>query len=72
MGRVLTIERGTGLGAKLIDETMQHIRTMKTVKKVHLDALEYASGYYEKEGFKVISEKFYNDGQAHVEMEILI
>lgn len=38
-------------------------------KKIYLEAQEYAIGYYAKEGFKVVSEPFMEDGIPHVGME---
>ena len=35
----------------------------------YLEAQEYAIGYYAKEGFKVVSEQFMEDGIPHVQME---
>ena len=39
------------------------------VKKIYLEAQEYAIGYYAKEGFEVVSEPFMEDGIPHVKME---
>lgn len=36
---------------------------------IYLEAQKYAIGYYEKEGFKVVSDEFLEDGIPHVQME---
>ena len=38
-------------------------------RNLYLEAQEYAIGYYAKEGFKVVSEPFMEDGIPHVRME---
>lgn len=41
-------------------------------KKIYIEAQSYAIGYYEREGFKVISDEFLEDGIPHVQMELLL
>lgn len=68
MGRVLTIERGVGLGAKLLKSGIETIRNKMGAKRIFIEAQTYAIGYYEREGFKVCSEEFLEDGIPHVQM----
>ena len=69
IGRVVTLVHGEGLGGKILHEgvkvALQHYRA----EKIYLEAQTYAIGYYEKEGFRVISGEFDLDGIPHVEME---
>ncbi len=46
------------------------IRENKDAKRVILEAQTYAIGFYEKFGFRVVSEEFWDDGIEHVWMEL--
>ena len=69
IGRVVTLEHGTGLGGKLLHEGVLLAIEQFHAKKIYLEAQEYAIGYYAKEGFEVVSEPFLEDGIPHVQME---
>lgn len=71
MGRVLTVERGTGLGGKLLEEGIQEIRERFSPKRIYIEAQTYAVGFYKREGFAVCSEEFLEDGIPHIKMELL-
>lgn len=68
IGRVLTVEREKGFGGKLLKEAVALIKNQIKPKKIYLEAQCYAVGFYEKEGFKVCSEEFLEDGIPHVKM----
>lgn len=70
MGRVLTLKHGTGLGGKLLHEGLRQIREKMPCRKIYIEAQKYTVGYYEQEGFKVISDEFLEDGIPHVQMEL--
>ena len=70
MGRVLTLEHGTGLGGKLLHNGLSIIREKMPCRKIYIEAQSYAVGYYEREGFKVTSAEFLEDGIPHVQMEL--
>ena len=70
IGRVLTVEHGTGLGGKLLKEGLEQIKEKFQPEKLYLEAQCYAIGYYEREGFSVCSEEFLEDGIPHVQMEL--
>ena len=55
IGRVLTLYHGNGLGGKLLKEGIVQ---------------SYATGFYEREGFKICSEEFLKDGIPHVAMDL--
>ena len=68
IGRVLTLEHGTGLGGRLLREAISYIKEVMKPKTIYIEAQCYAVGFYEKEGFVVSSEEFLEDGIPHVEM----
>ena len=68
MGRVLTVERGTGLGGKLLKEGIQEICEKFSPKYIYIEAQCYAIGFYQREGFVVCSDEFLEDGIPHVKM----
>lgn len=72
IGRVVTLEHGTGLGGKLLHEGVKLAIEQFKAKKIYLEAQEYAKGYYAREGFEVVSEPFLEDGIPHVKMEKII
>ena len=68
IGRVLTIQHGTGLGGRLLEEGIEQIRAKMHPKLLYIEAQCYATGYYAREGFKVCSDEFLEDGIPHVQM----
>ncbi|MCR5374262.1 MAG: GNAT family N-acetyltransferase [Lachnospiraceae bacterium] len=70
VGRVLTVTHGTGLGGKLLKEGIKQIRDIMNPKCIFIKAQCYAIGYYEREGFKVCSDEFLEDGIPHVQMQL--
>ena len=69
IGRVVTLEHGTGLGGRMLHKGVELAINKFGARKIYLEAQEYAIGYYAKEGFKVVSEQFMEDGIPHVQME---
>ena len=69
IGRVVTLVHGEGLGGKILHEGVKVALEHYKAEKIYLEAQTYAIGYYEKEGFRVISGEFDLDGIPHVEME---
>ena len=70
MGRVMTLQHGTGLGGRLLKEGLKQIREKQNPKRIIIEAQCYATGYYEREGFVICSERFMEDGIPHVQMKI--
>ncbi|MCR5088265.1 MAG: GNAT family N-acetyltransferase [Oscillospiraceae bacterium] len=68
MGRVLTTERGTGLGGRLLRTGIAEIRERLHPSQIYIEAQCYAVGFYEREGFRTCSEEFLEDGIPHVQM----
>lgn len=70
MGRVLTLEHGIGLGGTLLKEGLALVKEKMNPERICIEAQCYAVGYYEREGFRVCSEEFLEDGILHVRMEL--
>lgn len=72
IGRVLSVKRGQGLGRKLIESSFDDIKKYFSVSKIVLHSQKHAIGFYEKLGFKVISDEYLEEGVVHVTMELLL
>ena len=70
IGRVLTLNHGLGIGKKLLSESLPEIKKIMSPKKITMDAQKYAIGFYEKFGFKVVSDEFIEEEILHVIMEL--
>lgn len=70
IGRVVTTARGCGLGGRLLHEAVCRIREENRADQIYIEAQQYAIGYYQKEGFKVVSGLFLEDGIPHVQMRL--
>lgn len=68
VGRVVTTERGIGLGRELLREGIRYAVGEMGARELYLEAQVYAIGFYEKEGFRVCSEEFLEDDLPHVQM----
>lgn len=65
---ILKPYRGLGLGKKLLEELMKRAQN-KGINKFILGAQAYAVPFYEKLGFKVASEMYYDAGIPHYKMK---
>ena len=70
MGRMLTVQRGAGLGGRLLKEGIRIARDVLKKDILYIEAQCYATGFYEREGFRITSEEFLEDGIPHVQMEL--
>lgn len=68
IGRVITSKRGKGYGKRILEEGIHNAQKELQADKIYLEAQVYAIGFYEKCGFKVVSEQFIMDGIPHVKM----
>ena len=68
MGRVLSAEHGKGYGGKILTEGLDQIRQKMNPKRIYIEAQCYATRFYEREGFRICSEEFLEDGIPHVIM----
>lgn len=69
IGRVLSTVRGQGLGARVFEDAMEALAARYPVKRIVLEAQCYATGFYERYGFKTAGEPFDEDGIPHIRME---
>ena len=72
VGRVLTLKHGNGAGKELMEKSIIAIKDIMKCKKIIMDAQKYAAGFYEKFGFKTVSDDFLEEGIVHVAMELLV
>lgn len=70
IGRVLTIKRGQGLGYKILLEGIKVAKDRLKADKIKIEAQLYAKEFYERVGFKQISDDFLEDGIPHILMEL--
>lgn len=70
IGRVVTAEsvRGTGIGEMIMDASIRLAAEKFGNAPIMIHAQSYASGFYEKFGFRISSEEFLEDGIPHREM----
>lgn len=70
MGRVLTLQHGMGLGGKLLKEGIRQAFQRYGAERIYIEAQCYAAGFYEREGFRICTGEFLEDGIPHVGMEL--
>lgn len=68
IGRVLTTERGKGLGLRILSEGIKVAKNRMNAGSIKIEAQSYAKEFYEKAGFRQISEEFLEDGIPHIQM----
>lgn len=68
IGRVLTTERGVGLGNRILSEGIKVAKERLHADKIMIEAQTYAREYYEKFGFEKVSKEYVEDGIPHIQM----
>ena len=69
IGRVLTVNRGAGLGRALMERGIRAAWEKTGARRIRLEAQSYAQGFYEKLGFRrTEAPEFLEDGIPHMEM----
>lgn len=68
IGRVISTERGKGYGKQIMLAAIQAARQLWNAHKIEIEAQEYARKFYEKVGFKCVSEPFMLEGIKHIKM----
>ena len=68
IGRVLTLTHGQGHGRILMNESLRQIKEKMPCKNIIVSSQTQARGYYERCGFKVISDEYLEEGIPHVKM----
>ena len=72
IGRVLSVNHGMGLGKRLMLDTINKLKKDKKIKKIILNSQKHAVGFYEKLGFKIVSDEFFEEGVVHLKMEMYL
>lgn len=70
IGRVLTLDHGKGTGRCLAEKSLEAINEKFKYKKIIVDSQKHAVGFYEKFGFKAVSDVFLEEGVEHISMEL--
>lgn len=70
VGRVLSIEHGKGIGKMLMQKSLPIIKEHFGEDLITLNSQSHAIGFYERFGFKTVSEEFIEAGVPHVKMEL--
>jgi ElaA protein len=68
LSRIIAKKRGTGLGARIVNEGIEVAKEFFAADTISLDAQAYAIGFYEKLGFVPTSEEFLEAGIPRVRM----
>ena len=68
IGRVITVRRGKGFGAKVMRAGLATAAERFAADSVTISAQTHAIGFYEKCGFKTVSEVYMEEGIPHVKM----
>ena len=55
-----------------IEAIIEEIKKKQNPGKIYIEAQCYATGFYEKEGFRICSGEFLEDGIPHVQMELIL
>ena len=72
IGRVLSITHGVGLGADIMKRAIADIKKNMKCQILSLNSQKSAIGFYEKLGFKTISDEFLQEGVIHLKMQLEI
>ena len=60
--------RGTGIGYKIINESIDYIKKEFPGKKIKIQAQAYLENFYTSFGFEKISEEYLEDDIPHIDM----
>ena len=72
IGRVLSITHGVGLGTNIMKRAIADIKKNMKCQILSLNSQKSAIGFYEKLGFKTISDEFLEEGVIHLKMQLEI
>lgn len=70
IGRVLCSKnfRGKGISKECIEKAINFIKSNLEEERIRISAQEYAKEFYEKCGFRQVSERYLEDDIPHIEM----
>ena len=69
IGRVVTDERRRGLGSQIFGAALRVVQEKAPTATVRIESQCQAQGFYEKFGFRPVSEPFMMDQLPHIKME---
>ncbi len=72
IGRVLSLTHGVGLGADIMKRAIADIKKNMKCQILSLNSQKSAMGFYEKLGFKTVSDEFLEEGVIHLKMQLEI
>ncbi len=72
IGRVLSITHGVGLGTNIMKRAIADIKKNMKCEILSLNSQKSAIGFYEKLGFKTVSDEFLEEGVIHLKMQLEI
>lgn len=74
IGRICVVksQRGTGLGAALVQDGIDRLKQIDGITRIKLGAQCYALGFYEKLGFKAYGSIYDDAGIDHQDMELIL
>ena len=68
IGRVIAARRRQGLGSRALREGIRVARETFGARQIDLEAQAYAKAFYERQGFRQVSNVFVEDGIPHIRM----
>lgn len=68
IGRVIAVKRRCGLGSRILEEGIRAAKELLDADKIYVEAQSYAREFYEKQGFRQVSDEFLLDGIPHIGM----
>ena len=68
IGRVIAVKRRSGIGSRILEEGIRVAREVFGAATIYLEAQVYARRFYERQGFRQISDEYIDDGIPHIRM----
>lgn len=68
IGRVIAVKRRSGIGTQVLSEGIRVAKEYFAADQIYLEAQVYAKSFYEKSGFRQVSDEFLEDGIPHIKM----
>ena len=68
IGRVIAVKRRSGIGTQMLSEGIRVAKEYFAADTIYLEAQVYAKPFYEKSGFRQVSDEFLEDGIPHIKM----
>ncbi|MEX0769115.1 MAG: GNAT family N-acetyltransferase [Balneolaceae bacterium] len=70
LGRIVVSKflRGHGLGTELVKQGMKHTMDLYKTGKIRIQAQSHLQKFYEKIGYKTVTDTYMKDGIPHIEM----